>query len=369
MYSKFPELALCDGDWKVTRFATERFSSWVRKYRPSGDEAVPDPEAPDPDDDDDDIANMGHTVRIPKRLRSDGLAHAGPRKTKRSRSECIPAQPEPGPAEDPAVSPTSDLENPPVVRLSMSPPLSPSAPSPVVRNTSESILNNAERRNSLLAKLARLEDGNVEHHATPIFATDGDLPVSIKTPAAESSKSSADPSAIKPLPAPPSPSAQAVVTGIPIGPSQAAPASSSSCQPSTVGRTQLPQAGHTSNADTSTPSGPSGQKTSKLRVLKNSFTARNLAAAAFLKVNINATTQDFTAFMNTLTAEELLIHETRHRFALAYTAKDAGATIDILLLAFENATEDELQVFRDAAAAHGAKAKKSRSAKGKEKAI
>ncbi|KAI9067506.1 hypothetical protein FKP32DRAFT_1601069 [Trametes sanguinea] len=363
MYSKFPELALCDGDWKVTRFATERFSSWVRKYRPSGDEAMPDAEAADPNDNED-VADMGHTVRIPKRLRSDGLAHAGPRKVKRSKSQSVAAQPEP--AEDRAPSPTSDFEDgPPAVHLSMSPP-SPSAPSPLVKNTSESILNNAERRKSLLAKLARLEDGgNIDHRATPIFPTDGDLAISIETPGAESSKDSEPTAPINFMPALPSPSA--VVIPI-VGPSQAAPASSSNSQAS-IAHTHLPQAGHTSNVDASTPAGPSGQKTSKLRVLKNSFTARNLAAAAFLKVNANATTQDFTAFMNALTAEELLIHETRHRFALAYTAKDAGATIDVLLLAFENATEDELQVFRDAAAAHSAKAKKSRSAKGKEKAL
>lgn len=33
MYSFFPELRLCELDWKVNRLATETYSSWYRKRK------------------------------------------------------------------------------------------------------------------------------------------------------------------------------------------------------------------------------------------------------------------------------------------------------------------------------------------------
>ncbi|CDO75974.1 hypothetical protein BN946_scf184888.g24 [Trametes cinnabarina] len=315
MYSKYPELALCEHNWKVTKFATERYSSWFRKHRPSlpgqgGGLPLPTPNVDE--DEDWDLADTKHTRRDQRR------------------------------------------GGPPIAQSSNSPSFaSGSTPATTIAKTSSSIINDVERRNVLLAKLAALEDES-SHAATaaasPPHGEDQPGP-SVPHIAAPSGNHAASPIVVSAT------SPQRVsAPGAPLD--------------GAIGRVN-PPLGPAFNMEPTTHAGPSGpsQKTSKLRVLKNSFTARNLAAAAFLKTHVNATTQEFLAYMNGLSNEESLLHETRHRFAVAYTARDAGATIDTLLLAFESATQDELQAFRDAAAAHSSKAKKSRSGKGKEKAI
>ncbi|OJT05009.1 hypothetical protein TRAPUB_4203 [Trametes pubescens] len=62
------------------------------------------------------------------------------------------------------------------------------------------------------------------------------------------------------------------------------------------------------------------------------------------------------------------IHD-RQRFGQAHAAKTPRATAEDVVTAFENASEDDLKVFREAAIAHLTKPKKVRKdAKGKGKA-
>ncbi|CDO78158.1 hypothetical protein BN946_scf184541.g4 [Trametes cinnabarina] len=97
----------------------------------------------------------------------------------------------------------------------------------------------------------------------------------------------------------------------------------------------------------------------------------NLAAAIFVKAHRNASAQDFAAHLDSLTPEELLMNETRHRFALAHTAKAPKATVDEVVDAFETATEEDIKIYREAVVLHAGKAKKPRASasKGKKKAV
>ncbi|OSD06590.1 hypothetical protein PYCCODRAFT_1464497 [Trametes coccinea BRFM310] len=230
---------------------------------------------------------------------------------------------------------------------STTPPHLPSLPPTPPPAQQGSILKDVQRRQSLLAKLCENDQGLP---GCSKDATGGSGPVSPALPhsnAAPMDLFAATPSSMNDrlLMSSALPSTSEAPPPIPVDPIMAAGSMTASmCSPHV--------------------------KISKLRVSKSSTTARNLAAAVFVKAHPHATATDFAAYLDGLSPEELIINETRQRFALAYTARDPGATVDILVDAFEMAAEDEVKIYRDAVvAAHAAKAKKVRSSKGKEKAV
>ncbi|KAJ2967067.1 hypothetical protein NUW54_g13618 [Trametes sanguinea] len=320
-------------------------------------------------------------VRIPKRVRPAGLPDAALRKVKRSKSRSTSQRPV---TTQVSLLPPHDLVS---SRSSASTP-SPSAPTPEVNDllsgsastsrlqgtpsqpltpapdstpsTSQirgqdvprqcSILNDVQRRQSLLAKLSLNEQ--TAAHSTP----------STSVPTGN----------LNAAPAPPS----ALPTDVDVAASSSALTASHtpSQENASVSPTQIPSpetslAPPLSAEGSASLSGPPVTKTSKLRVSKTSMTARNLAASAFARTHPHATTQEFATHLDNLPAEEFIINETRHRFALAYTAKNPGAFVEEVEHAFESADPDDVKAYREAVVMHAGKTKRTRMSKGKEKAL
>ncbi|KAI8999091.1 hypothetical protein BD414DRAFT_476955 [Trametes punicea] len=376
MYQAFPEFTLCDGHWKLRRFASDNYLSWYRKHRSVGVNASDQTPSSEGDED---LQQESHVVRVPKRAWPTVPSLAMLRRFKRSKSCGTSQYPT---TSQPSCASLIDVAMP--ARSSTSTP-SPSAPVPDVddmvlgsadnasvqvtpincASTSTpsicqvpgqeahlrtSILHDIQRRQALLTKLSLNEQAKAPESPSP------DVPVAMLTPSITPPASNLLEQDVLDVATACLPRPALEHDGL--IPTTLSPLPGTSWQPLV-----------SSAADSAPITSPSIAKTSKLRVNKTSMTARNLAAAVFAKTHLNATTQDFAMHLNHLMHEELLTNETRHRFALAYTAKAPTATIDEVLHAFEMAPEDDIKTFREAVVTHAGKVKKTRVLKGKEKAL
>ncbi|KAH9858469.1 hypothetical protein C2E23DRAFT_879962 [Lenzites betulinus] len=306
MYSGFPEFAYCDSHWKLALFASDRYPSWVRRRRTSADKDEGGPDAVTSGDEPEDDAKA-HTVRVPKRT-AIASAPEQPPKPKRARIQRASPTVLESRAPTPEEWPYSRSASPQAI------------PAPCV-----SILDNASRCKALLDNVMR-----------------GGMPAStpLATPTITVSSIAA-----------PGPSASLGDNNVPAGLS--AIINDPTHPP--------PGSGPPMSASLST------AKVTKLRVMKMSTTARNLAAIAYLAGNPNPTADEFNRYYESLSPDDSILNDTRHRFAQAHTAKNPGATAQDIVNAFDSATEDVLQDFRAAAMAKASKLTKARTPKGKGK--
>ncbi|KAJ3001200.1 hypothetical protein NUW54_g6583 [Trametes sanguinea] len=331
MYQNFPELSLCDSHWKLKQFASQNYPSWIRKYRPGdagGSDASQLSECED--------VQQEHVTRVPKRTHPPGPHENAMRKIKRSKSRSTsqhpvatqmksaftleagssgaPLKPSDLPSTLLGIKATTAHSVPPA--CSTTPPHLPSLPPTPPPAQQGSILKDVQRRQSLLAKLCENDQGLPECSED---ATGGSGPVSPALPhsnAAPKDLFAATPSSMndRPLMSSALPSTSEAPPPIPVDPIMAAGSMTTSMCSSHV-------------------------KISKLRVSKSSTTARLTRPGA------QHSPWHFSS---------VLYMHSRQRFALAYTARDPGATVDILVDAFEMAAEDEVKIYRDAVvAAHG----------------
>ncbi|KAH9853921.1 hypothetical protein C2E23DRAFT_884548 [Lenzites betulinus] len=317
MYRNFPELSLCEGHYKLALFASERYSSWIRSRAlaiKGAQRAVSIKEEP---------INEPHIVRVPKRacpptVSGDVLDE---RPAKRANVEGSRREQSLDYAE--LILPTPDV--------------SPIAPL--------SILANPARARAFLKKL---DDGEMES----VFAAS---PTSTATTA-----SSGDPATVILRGSP--------IVPVPIGDGDGVTPMQDSADP-IVWAPPMARSPASASLGTGPPMSASlaNTKVPRLRISKASLTARNLTAIGFAKKHPNPTVREFNTWWEAMSHEDVVLGETRHRFAQAHAAKWPDATAYDIYDAFNVASEADLQPFREAAITKMSKQKASR--KGKEKAV